>query len=112
MKTLLIIAGIVAGLAAPATAADNRQRTVKYDAPACRSAKIVDHIITLASEHDDAAFNAFLMQKFANGDCVDLHAGTRVFVEDYGGFLSDAVCVRPQRQTECVWTGKKVISDK
>lgn len=94
------------GLPAPERAAAPAVRgkaTMTADTFGCSEQNLFDRILELTGSGDRAAALRLMTASLVKGACIKLSAGQTVFIEQRSGW-SGTRCVRPEGETDCVWT--------
>lgn len=104
MKKLLILATALS-LAVPAYADIIGG---KSSATACLDLNDLNKLWQFVRANDKVAYDKLWISRALLGSCVQIQPGTTVTVND-SSLLSGALCVRPEGETECFWTLKKLV---
>jgi hypothetical protein len=77
----------------------------------CRDQDYFRRMQEYVTVHDREAFDRAYLTGLATGQCIELKAGTSVFLEDRA-FLSGLVQVRPRGSTDLLWTQPSAVGIK
>jgi hypothetical protein len=84
---------------------------ITSDALACRDLAIFDRLADLQASGDDAAAARFVDQQGRAGNWIVILAGTKVFIEEWGGWWHESfLCARPEGKTACMFAPKSRMS--
>jgi hypothetical protein len=95
-----------AGLSGAALAQSMPSYQIAQEVHACRSRETMERFIKIEGTGNRAAkLRAdFLRRPLIRGECHILPAGIEVYIDEGSQASSTLVCVRPVKQTECIWT--------
>jgi hypothetical protein len=104
------ISGSIA-LSSVALAQPTPSYKTQSDTPGCSNRETMERFAKIEGSGNRAAkIRAdFLRMRLIRGECHILPAGIEVYIDEGAQASGTLVCVRPVKQTECIWTTPKAI---
>lgn len=116
LGVIVIVAGIAAIGSRHAASPERSSFQIPSDEPVpismnffgCRDHDYFRRMQEYKTDHDDEAFASAYLTGLATGQCIELKAGTPVYLVDRA-FLSGLIQVRARGSTDLVWTQPSAV---